>query len=231
MKTFVPLECNPTVFNEFLGELGVKDCEFTDVWSLDPEILVFLPRPVLALLMVFPISEAYEKYRLKSDAEIEDAMAEDIPDAQCVWYKQTIKNSCGTMALLHAIANCLDASHFEEGGLAQRILKDTIPMSVADRVKFLENNKELEHIHSKMAGEGDTVQPAAEDEVELHYVCLAKSKDGQLVELDGRRKGPVYHGKLDADLLDENSIDVVKGFMQREEGSHSFSIIALIESS
>lgn len=50
--------------------------------------------------------------------------------------------------------------------------------------------------------------PAATDDVDLHYVCFVKGDDGTLWELDGRRKGPLARGALDAgeDVLSEKAL-------------------------
>lgn len=76
-----------------------------DVYSLtEPELLSFIPRPALALLLVFPISAVYESHRMA-----EDSLANEyngIGDKEPVlWWRQTIRNACGMMGLLHAVAN------------------------------------------------------------------------------------------------------------------------------
>jgi hypothetical protein len=78
---------------------------FHDVFSIDDsDLLAFVPRPAYALLLVFPCSETYEKFRREEDAERKeyDGSGDGEP---VVWYKQTIKNACGLIGLLHGVSN------------------------------------------------------------------------------------------------------------------------------
>ena len=73
-KHYIPLESNPEIFTQLIHNLGVsKSLAFVDVLSLeDPDLLAFVPRPVLALILVFPTSPVYEKQK----KEEEDSFAE-----------------------------------------------------------------------------------------------------------------------------------------------------------
>lgn len=71
----------------------------------------------------------------------------------------------------------------------------------------------------------------------MHYVCFVKSKDNNLWEMDGRRKGPLNRGPLaaDEDVLSEKALDLaVRTFLKREAaaggGDLRFSLIVLAES-
>jgi ubiquitin carboxyl-terminal hydrolase L3 len=78
---------------------------FVDVYSIsDPDLLAFVPRPALALLLVFPVSESYENARLEEDANLEDWDKKG-EEEDPMWFKQTIRNACGMMGVLHAVAN------------------------------------------------------------------------------------------------------------------------------
>jgi ubiquitin carboxyl-terminal hydrolase L3 len=237
-KSFVPLESNPEVFNELIHGMGVKDrVGFHDVYSLDEELLAFVPRPVYALILTFPISETYEKYRQQQDANIADDYYAEISGSDqetALWFKQTIRNACGTMAILHTLANGLPESDLTPGSPIDKLLKDTRRLNVKDRAVYLEHNQDLEHHHGAVAPKGETAAPEADESVEHHYVCLTRSRVGsRLVELDGRRKGPIDHGELDPDedLLSSKAVELAKSFLKREsqnEGA-SFSIIALAQ--
>ncbi|TFK57603.1 ubiquitin carboxyl-terminal hydrolase isozyme L1 [Heliocybe sulcata] len=105
-KHFIPLESNPIVFTDLIHKLGVsQSLAFSDVLSLeDPELLAFVPRPVHALVLVFPTSTAYEARKAESEAarvEYTGSGAEQ----DVIWFKQTIHNACGLYAILHAVCN------------------------------------------------------------------------------------------------------------------------------
>lgn len=237
-KYFVPLESNPEVFNELIYSLGVsRSLEFHDVYVIDdPEMLAMIPRPVYALLMVFPVSDSYEAYRQENDKTLEDDYYNKVSgtsEEDAVWYKQTIGNACGTYALLHALSNGIPQDAIAFDSPLQRLLESTKSLNVVERAQFLENSQELEKLHASVASHGDTQAPAAEEKTDLHYVCLTKSKNtGDLYELDGRRKGPIKVANLDTDedLLSSKALDKVREFLQRESKSPMFSIIALAKS-
>jgi ubiquitin carboxyl-terminal hydrolase L3 len=77
---------------------------FHDVWSIsDPEMLSFVPRPANALLLVFPVSKSYEEHRISEDKDRETY--EGTGAEPVIWYKQTIRNACGLIGILHAVSN------------------------------------------------------------------------------------------------------------------------------
>jgi ubiquitin carboxyl-terminal hydrolase L3 len=101
---WLPLESNPDVMNNYIEKLGVPTAwSFTDVWGLDADALSFVPRPVLAVLVLFPLTAEYEKFRLEEEARI-TAEGQKVTSSLC-FIRQTIGNSCGTIGLLHALAN------------------------------------------------------------------------------------------------------------------------------
>jgi ubiquitin carboxyl-terminal hydrolase L3 len=99
-------ENNPEVMTSLVHKLGLSPTlAFHDVWSIDdPEMLSFVPRPASALLLVFPVSNNYEQFRMQEDADkaVYEGKGEGEP---VVWYKQTIRNACGLIGILHAVSN------------------------------------------------------------------------------------------------------------------------------
>lgn len=76
-----------------------------DVYSLtDADMLAFIPRPALALLLVFPISAVYESHRMAEDSLAPEYNGTGDKEP-VLWWKQTIRNACGLMGLLHAVTN------------------------------------------------------------------------------------------------------------------------------
>lgn len=105
IKAYIPLESDPEVFTQLLHNLGAPSLEFHDVFSIDdPDLMAIIPRPVLALLLVFPTSETYEKQKSAEEAA-RSAYEGFGPDEDVIWFKQTIHNACGFYGILHAISN------------------------------------------------------------------------------------------------------------------------------
>lgn len=111
-KHFIPLESNPVLFTELIHRLGVSESlQFHDILSLDDaELLAFIPRPALALVLVFPTTPAYKSKIAEQDGT-KATYSKSGDDEDIVWYRQTINNACGLYGILHAISN-VDARDF-----------------------------------------------------------------------------------------------------------------------
>jgi len=234
-KAFVPLENNPEVMSHLLHQLGVSPTlGFHDVFSIDdPELLAFVPRPAYALLLIFPVSDTYEKFRREEDAGKEEYEGSG-PQEKVLWFKQTIRNACGLIGLLHGVSNGEAKNFIDPSSDLSALLKSAIPLKPEPRADLLYESKALESAHQSAASLGDTSAPAAEDDVDLHYVCFVKSENNHLWELDGRRKGPLDRGQLgpEEDVLSEKALQIgVKSFLKREDeaggGELRFSLVAL----
>eukprot|EP00197_Chlamydomonas_leiostraca_P006148 CAMPEP_0202860686 /NCGR_PEP_ID=MMETSP1391-20130828/2315_1 /ASSEMBLY_ACC=CAM_ASM_000867 /TAXON_ID=1034604 /ORGANISM="Chlamydomonas leiostraca, Strain SAG 11-49" /LENGTH=242 /DNA_ID=CAMNT_0049539909 /DNA_START=41 /DNA_END=769 /DNA_ORIENTATION=+ len=233
-KKWVPLESNPEVLTQFASKLGIDTSKysFTDIYGLDPDLLAMVPKPVLAVIMCFPITEKSEATQKKEDEEqAAIAAGGGIPPATGVLYmKQTIGNACGTIAVLHSLCNNTAALAPEAGSFVDEFLKATEGMTWEARGKYLEEPPEggpnIEAAHQAAAAVGDTAPPSEDEEVALHFVAFVH-QGGHLWQLDGRRAGPVYHGSTSADTLLEDAAGVVAQFVARAEGSVNFNLIAL----
>ncbi|KAG8134850.1 putative Ubiquitin carboxyl-terminal hydrolase protein [Naja naja] len=137
------------------------------------------------------------------------------PDVYFV--KQTASNSCGTIGLIHAVANNQDKIRFE-------FLTATAGLSPDERAKCLENNKAIQEVHNAVAQEGQC--RAEDDKVNFHFILFA-SVGGHLYELDGRMPFPIKHGaSSDATML-KASAEICRQFTDREQGEVRFSAVAL----
>lgn len=232
------LENNPEVMSSLLHKLGLSETlGFHDVYSIeDPDLLAFVPRPAHALLLVFPVTDTYEKFRVEEDAQKPEYEGSG-PGEDVVWYKQTIGNACGLIGLLHGVSNGQARTFIQPDSGLDKLLKDAIPLKPVQRADLLYESQALESAHQAAASGGDTAAPSADDNVDLHYVCFVKSQNNHLWEMDGRRKGPLDRGQLapDEDVLSEKALDLgVRSFLKREAsaggGDLRFSLIALSES-
>ncbi|KAF3448274.1 hypothetical protein FNV43_RR08987 [Rhamnella rubrinervis] len=218
-KRWLPLEANPDVMNQFLWGLGLKEdeAECYDVYGLDEELLEMVPKPVLAVLFLYPITSQSEEERMLQANEKKE------PHESVYFMKQTVGNACGTIGLLHAIGNITSEIKLVEGSFLDRFFKSTASMDPMERATFLEKDTEMEVAHSVAATAGDT---EASDNVETHFICFA-CVEGVLYELDGRKTGPISHGASSPSSLLQDAAKVIKGTIQKNPESLNFNVIAI----
>ncbi|TNM85794.1 ubiquitin carboxyl-terminal hydrolase isozyme L1 [Takifugu rubripes] len=215
------MELNPEMLNLLMKSLGVNESwRFVDVVGLESEQLSAVPKPCCSLMLLFPLTQQHETFR-KQQA---DKIAED---SGVYFLKQTASNSCGTIALLHAVANNKGKFAFASGSVLEKFLNETANMSPEDRAKHLENNKTIFDAHNEVASQGQC-RPAA-DKVNFHFITFV-NVNGQLYEFDGRVNGPVKHGSTSDESFIMDAAKVCHGFMEREQGEVRFSSVALCQS-
>lgn len=232
-KRVIPLESNPSIFNSLAKKLGLSPVlEFQDVYSLtDPDLLAFLPQPVYAIIMLFPLTKNYEEYRTNADASQPKYNNEKIGDIK--WFKQTIGNGCGLYALLHILAN-LPGDFIIDNLVLNKCLLSQVNKSLtikdtANLVELLEQNIQLD---TNYGSQGQTEAPDANERVDLHFITFVKGKDNHLYELDGRRAGPIDLGESTSDdhiLNDAKLTEKIQFYMNNadDENKHNFAMMAV----
>ena len=99
-----------------------------------------------------------------------------------------------------------------------------------DAEKLADNLQAAKALHSvteSVAGQGQTETPDAEDEVNHHFICFVRSADGDLLELDGMKPGPVNHGSCGPDDVLERAIAIIRDDMMTKTPNLNFSALAL----
>ncbi|KAG5637735.1 hypothetical protein H0H81_003373 [Sphagnurus paluster] len=167
--------------------------QFEDVYGLDAELLDMVKKPVKAVLLLFPITEAQETKRKEEDLKI-DETGQPWLDPTIIWIKQTTPD---------------------------------------ERARHLETTPLFANIHAEAASGGQSEVPA-DLETDLHFTCFVRapavrgsdSPGGyRVVELDGRRQGPVDRGEC-TDLL-KDVANVIKEKYLSNTSSMYFNMIAL----
>ncbi|XP_078458932.1 ubiquitin carboxyl-terminal hydrolase isozyme L3 isoform X4 [Lampetra fluviatilis] len=222
---WLPLEANPDVMNQFVQQLGMKTSwQFVDVLGLDAELLAMVPSPTCAVLLLFPISDKYEAHRREEEERLR-AAGHDAP-ASAYFMRQTIGNACGTIGLIHAIANNQHRLGFVEGSSLKKFLSDTAAMSPSERAERLEQDQSIRASHESSAHEGQTEAPSVDEKVDLHFIALV-NVDDSVYELDGRKPFPINHGKTSSQTFLEDAASVCRRFMARDPDEVRFTVIAL----
>jgi len=225
-QRWLPLESNPGSMNAWAHSLGLDTSQysFQDVFALDDELLSWVQQPCKAVLMLFPITDAFERERRATD---ERTLEHGMPGvAGRIFFRQRIRNACGTFALLHALANAQGLPI--QPGVLTDLFEQAKDKDPSERAELLETSGELASAHTSSATTGNqTATPDLADEVDLHFVAFVESPEGNLIEYDGNRLSPVNHGHVSehGDFL-RAAVAHVRKIIELT-GSDQFSVIAL----
>ncbi|CAI4044162.1 hypothetical protein N7582_003242 [Saccharomyces uvarum] len=205
-RAVVPIESNPVVFTEFAHKLGLqKDWAFFDIYSLtETELLAFVPRPVKAIVLLFPINENGNP---TVDKQTSKAKSTDV-----LWFKQSVKNACGLYAVLHSLSNNQsllepesDLIKFLKSQSNSATLKTMFDDAIADQF-VLDVIKE----NTQTFSTGQSEAPEATVDINLHYITYVE-ENGEIFELDGRKlSGPISLGESDPTATDLVEQDVIR---------------------
>ncbi|CAH0773300.1 unnamed protein product [Bemisia tabaci] len=221
---WLPLESNPTVMNKFMQSLGVPDTvQIVDVYGIDPDLLAVVPRPVLALIMLFPCSDKHSEYKTEQEKEI--VKKGQTVSENLFFLKQYVHNACGTIALIHSLANNQERVTIKDGYLKE-FLDQAKDLNPEDRGHLLQKSEGIINTHKDIAVEGQTEAPDPTDPVPYHFIALVE-KEGSLYELDGRMSFPVNHGPSSPDTILEDAVKVAKTYMDRDPNNLHFTLVAL----
>lgn len=229
---WLALESNPAPLNKFATRMGLPgDYAFCDIYGLDAELLQFVPKPVLAVMLLFPSSKKINEFKAKQMETLTKSPQKMNKDLFYLHQHDDIGNACGTIAMIHALTNNHVAKNF--------VLKDSA------LTKFMEDSKEMDWsergwalLKAKDIQEGS--QQAAKDkgpdgnqtdvdktEVNAHFITFIR-KDNELWEMDGRKKFPVSHGKTSGGSFLGDVAKVVKEkFMEVDPDNVNFNLMAL----
>nr|ACO14597.1 Ubiquitin carboxyl-terminal hydrolase isozyme L3 [Caligus clemensi] len=221
-QRWLPIECNPDTMNKFLYQCGMpKSWCINGVFGLDEPLLAMLPKPVLGVMLLFPTAK-------ELPAEEKGSSVVEEENSDVYFMKQTISNACGTVAMIHCIANNLDSIKVESGFL-KAFLDSSMSKNAGERAHLLEFDKNVCNSHDEVAREGQSAVPDINDDVDYHFVALVH-KNGTLYELDGRKNGPINRGPTTKDSFLFDAAEVCKKYMSQDPGNIKFSVLALTPS-
>ncbi|KAL8364636.1 hypothetical protein RB595_003766 [Gaeumannomyces hyphopodioides] len=237
------IESDAGVFTYLLEELGVKDVQFEELLSLDPDDLAEL-HPVYGVIFLFkyPTNTPYTARDKPLDGEFDHAAAERL-----FFAAQTIQNACGTQALLSVLLNKVGDDGDDDGDKEQRVdigaaLRDfrdfTMPLPAEFRGEALSNSELIRGVHNSFARSSpfadETQRAGADDEADdaFHFIAYT-AVGGTLYELDGLQPAPISHGSCGSsgggEEFANKVMDVLRRRVARYETSEiRFNLLAMV---
>jgi len=209
------MESNPEVMNQFLRKVGVKShITVVDVLGFDDELLQMVEGKVEGLLLCYPIKDG-------TDNEVdEDAKG------RLYFMRQTIRNACATMALIHLLANQCSDDDFEENSSMKEFIRESKQLEPEVKANKFESCETIATAHENASVGGQTEAPAASDSVEYHFISIIHN-NGQIYEMDGRKHGPINHGQTTQQTFLKDAIGVIRKFVKIDPSNPNFSMQAV----
>ncbi|EER17932.1 ubiquitin carboxyl-terminal hydrolase isozyme L5, putative [Perkinsus marinus ATCC 50983] len=184
------IESDPGVFTELCDDLGVKDVQFKELYSLDEDTLKLecANVPVYGLVFLF-----------KWDKEVEDKRTPLVPPPDGMFYaSQVINNACATQAILSVLLN---AEGLDIGEVLTNLRDFTAGFDADTRGWAIGNSEEIRRAHNSFRPQASFDVEQREEgpkEDAFHFVAYVPFQGG-LYELDGLRGGPVFLEATDSD--------------------------------
>lgn len=238
----LPLEANPETFNHFLSLVGfdIQKYQFVDVFSTsDEDLLNLVPRPVVGLLLVKP-SSAQSCIIGTNDTTTKEPKTEivngsDLNANNAIWHTtQTIGGACGSIAVLHLVANIdedlLGRPVYHRNSWLERFL--------ADDERLLDEEFRRMHMDAACHWSNQTSHSkfvpgkrVGNTFTALVPILVRRNSNDQgscmvLVELDGRKEGPIPHGTTSRGSFLADSCKWIEQVMA-DNPDGQFAILAL----
>ncbi|KAG8197057.1 hypothetical protein JTE90_004326 [Oedothorax gibbosus] len=205
--------------NKFLDHLGIsKEWRISDIPSFSDELIGLVPTPVLAVLLLFPFSNKDNQYC--KEREENSKMKCEAPK-NLYFMSQTINKICGTVALIHAIANNADKLNdsMAPDSLIKKFIDSSKPLTPIKKGKALESSEEIAttllQCQTRDLG----------DKCDYHFVAFVQM-DCKLFELDGRKLEPVFHGNTSEASFLKDTGHICQEYMLRDPHNLNFTALA-----
>eukprot|EP00927_Polykrikos_kofoidii_P025334 TRINITY_DN22785_c0_g1_i1.p1 TRINITY_DN22785_c0_g1~~TRINITY_DN22785_c0_g1_i1.p1 ORF type:complete len:302 (-),score=57.91 TRINITY_DN22785_c0_g1_i1:40-903(-) len=237
---WLALESNPEVFNPFCERMGLPaGWGFVDVWGLDAETLDLVPQPVAACVVLFPCTDAIYEARRRQDVVLSgkgtDSQFAASTDKELFFLRQVkdFGNACGTIACLHAVANCRHSVSLQDGAPLEGFVRSHLDMSPEERGHALVSEQLLRAASDEAAAlpQAQTALPQRDGPpLDHHFAAFVRSAKGQLIELDGTKRVPVDHGPTtERTFLADAAVAMRRHFVDVSPEVHGFAFMALVK--
>ncbi|KAI1800547.1 ubiquitinyl hydrolase [Daldinia bambusicola] len=223
------IESDAGVFTFLLNNLGVRNVQFEELLTLEPEALASL-HPVYGVIFLFkyPTDTPYTSTDKPLDGEFDRDAAERL------WFAaQTIQNACGTQALLSVLMNRAAPGEVDIGGPLGDFREFTMALPPEFRGEALSNSELIRSVHNSFARSSpfvDETQRRGDEEGEdaFHFVAYTPV-DGVLYELDGLQPAPISHGACTTEDFPQRVMEVLRRRIARYELSEiRFNLMAMV---
>jgi len=231
-RDWIPLESNPAAINTYMASLGAstEKYEWAELLSCEEWAFGMVPEKRLAVMLNFPITDKVREDEMKQVERI--TATPQTVDSNLFFCNQTIGNACGTVGILHAVANGMQqVNDLELSGWFSTFFKECENKSPMERAELLESGEgsdELDEAHEAAATQDDTNTSAVDANLNNHFITFVCGQDNHLYELDGRKEYPINHGPSTQETLLNDACKIIqeKFFARDPSGLFAMTVLA-----
>nr|BAN64907.1 ubiquitin carboxyl-terminal hydrolase, family 1 protein [Babesia bovis] len=223
---FAPLEACPEVFNNYAEKLGQSNVVFQDLLAWEDWAYNELTKPVVGVIVTIPLTPKICRYR---DTDSKYTSPKNV--SAKVWFaRQNLRNTCGTVALLHLLNNIEDDASVNEDSILEQMRKQSLKASPAERGALIEKTDKIKDLHTAFESQGQSAYNSDDVDTICHYITFV-IVDDDLYELDGTLRFPVNHGRTEPKDLLRRVEKVVQGsiFALEPDNLQCAAIVASIK--
>ncbi|KAJ2362705.1 hypothetical protein H4S01_004657 [Coemansia sp. RSA 2610] len=215
------IESDPGVFTELIQNMGVKDVQVEELYSLDADTLRAIA-PVHGLIFLF-------KWQPGAGHSEQPGASESAADSTKVYFaQQIIQNACATQAILSVLLN--RSEDIELGEMLSNFRSFSVDLPPDMRGLALTNCDQIRDVHNSFvrpeAFLSDEQKPATKDDDVFHFISYVPV-GGRLYELDGLKSGPIDHGATSDWLSDVGEV-IQRRMNEYSQSEIRFNLLAVI---
>ncbi|ORY16363.1 hypothetical protein BCR34DRAFT_584313 [Clohesyomyces aquaticus] len=237
------IESDAGVFTYLIEKLGVKDVQFEELMTLEPEELRQAGK-IYGVIFLFKYPTGETRSDTPKDGTFDYDAAEDM-----FFAAQTIQNACGTQALLSILLN--KDGEVEIGKDLREFKEFTKEFPAEFRGETLSNSDLIREVHNSFAKSSpfvdETQRAATEDDDVFHFIAYAlnllasyynqaklsssyTSINNKLYELDGLQPAPISHGACTTSEFPDKVIPVLQRRIDRYPATEiHFNLLACVQ--
>ncbi|KAF2271841.1 ubiquitin carboxyl-terminal hydrolase 2 [Westerdykella ornata] len=218
------IESDAGVFTYLIEKLGVKDVQFDELITLEPDELRRLG-DIYGVIFLFKYPTGERPSETPRDGTFDYEAANDI-----FFAAQTIQNACGTQALLSVLLN--KDGEVDIGNELRDFKAFSAEFPPDLRGETLSNSDLIREVHNSFARSSpfiDETQRAATEDDDVYHFIAYTSINGKLYELDGLQPAPISHGDCTVPDFPDKVIPVLQRRIARYPPSEiRFNLLACV---
>lgn len=181
--------------------MQVKDVQIDDLYSIDTESLLSLA-PVYGVIFLFKYGKVDREFAKNGNKPLDGDYDEDYQEKGIFFSNQTIQNACATQAVLNTLLNVKGIELGEEllnfksfvAGFDGEMIGETV--SNSELIRTVHNSFSSP---SLMVIDNKPEQAPDYDNDGLFHFIGYVNVNNQIYELDGLKKYPIKHDKLESE--------------------------------